>query len=139
MENLSTISEAQYKVEALTFQRIFLMLRLLKEDFSFVVADKDKILNKVEKSFGKKSKKYENAKEYFDAHSFGFNSIVNAERRMKASLKSRERNVVIHRDLSSERIKDLHALFDTLMEVDDISALTRIINIGLQNAKEGVK
>jgi len=139
MENLSTISEAEYKAEALTFQRIFLMLTLLKEDFSFVVIGKDRVLKKVEKDFGKNTKRYNDAKEYFDAHSFGFNAIVNAERRMKASLKSRERNVVIHRDLSSERIKDLHALFDTLMEVDDIAALTRIINVGLQNAKEGVK
>lgn len=139
MENIHTISDAEYKAEALTFQRVFLMLTLLKEDFSFIVLGKDEVLRKIEKGFGKNSNRYKNAKEWFDAHSFGFNAVVNTDRRMKASIKSRERNIVLHRDLTSERIKDLHALLDTIMEVDDIASLTKIINIGLQNAKDDAK
>jgi len=133
-------TEEQYKAEALTFQRIFVLLTLLKADFSFVVTGSHKTLRALELQFGKKSSEYIRAAEYFKAHSFGYDAVVNTTRKLDASLKSRERLNILKTELTSERIADLHSFLDQILECKNINVLTEIFRIGLEETeKENLK
>ena len=132
IEELQNREREKYKVEAMTFQRIFTMLALLKADLSFVLTSRPRILKNIETSFGKKSNEYVRAKEYFDAHSFGFDAIVNTTRRLDATVKDRNRLMIVKDEMTSERIADLHAFLDQILEVKNINILTDILKIGLE-------
>jgi len=139
MDNKTRIEDleaAKYKAEALTFQRIFTLLTLLKSDLSFVVTGSHKTLRSLELQFGKKSKEYVRAKDYFDAHSFGFDATVNTMRKLDATLKSRERLQVLKNELTSERIADLHSFLDQILEVKNINVLTEILKVGLEESEK---
>jgi hypothetical protein len=136
IEQINEADAAKYKAEALTFQRIFTLLTLLKTDFSYVVTGSPKTLRAIELQFGKKSKQYATAKEYFDAHSYGFDVMVNAIRKLDATIKSRERLQILKSELTSDRIADLHYFLDQVLEVENISILSEVLKIGLEQSKK---
>jgi len=132
---INNAEEANYKAQALSFQRILVFMHMLKADLSFAVSDRDKTLKTIAVMYGKTSDKYKNAKEYFDAHSFGFDAVNNAMRRIDKSVKDRNRANFLKESLTKDRISDLHEFFDQALEVDNISVLTKIIEAGLEKTR----
>jgi len=133
---MKIVTQNSQDARALALQRMLLMLYLLKVDYKCIVDGSEEILENIKIKEGKHSQRYKRAKEYFESHSSGFSSTCNQIFKMERLVGNQEGINIIKRDMTSERIADLHGFFDIIMEVENISVLTDIIKHGLSEKTE---
>lgn len=132
---MSEQQDNKYTAKALSFQRAYTLLVMLKDEFAFELTGKQQTLKVLEAKFGKKSPQYLEAKDWFDAHSYGYDTTVNTIRKIDASFKDKWRVNIIKSQLTTERIKDLQSFLDQILEVKNIDVLTDILRLGIQETK----
>ena len=106
--------------EAQAYKRIFAMLFMLRDDFAWICKS-----NKPDERF-KGTHLYNAQKAYHKSVSDNFNA-VNAMINRLMRVSDGETPRIIGREMTSERIKDLHVGLDTLLDIKNIEEIMTII------------
>lgn len=101
--------------EAAALKRIFALLYMLRDEYSFSVKNK-----KLYKDYTAK------------ANSQHFNEINGQILRMFRLGGGQKYAQIIAREMTDDRIKDLHSFLDVILEVENIEIITQVIKAGLQ-------
>ena len=114
----------QLSPEAQAYKRIFAMLFLLRDDFSFIVRG----AKPNEKLKG--TDFYKVQKAYYSAVSENFNT-VNAMINRLLKVSSGDTSRFIAKEMTSERIKDLHVGIDTLLDIQNVEEVMNVIKTSM--------